>query len=60
MFDVEIFNECLAEYKKGFRQRFSDGKYKWEAVKWFQEHWDINAENFYEIGWRRLQRITLF
>ena len=49
MFDVEIFNECLADYKKGFQQRFSDEKYKWEAVKWFQEHWDINAENFYEM-----------
>ncbi|MBR1477192.1 MAG: AAA family ATPase [Lachnospiraceae bacterium] len=49
MFNQEIFNECLAEYKKDFQQRFGDEKYKWEAVKWFQEHWDINAENFYEM-----------
>lgn len=25
------------------------GKYKWEAVKWFQDHWDINANDFADM-----------
>ncbi len=49
MFDIMIFNESLAKYKTIFRERFSDEKYKWEAVKWFQDRWNINAENFYEM-----------
>lgn len=24
-------------------------KYKWEAVKWFQDHWDINANDFADM-----------
>ena len=49
MFDQGLFNECLVKYKSDFRERFSDERYKWEAVKWFQAHWDINAENFYQM-----------
>ena len=49
MFDQGLFNECLVKYKSDFCERFSDERYKWEAAKWFQTHWDINAENYYQM-----------
>ena len=45
----EKFKESLIQYKSTFENRWPDGRYRWEAVKWFQEHWDINADNFYEM-----------
>ncbi len=36
-------------YKKYFPAHWADEKYKWEAVKHFQDNWDINAENFGEM-----------
>lgn len=51
MFDTKLFEECLARYKEAFRNRFLNEKekYKWEAIKWFQDHWNINAESFYNM-----------
>ena len=39
----------LTKYKEIFEERWGEEKFKWEAVKWFQDHWDINAENFSEM-----------
>lgn len=33
-------------YKQYFPEHWEDEKYKWEAVKHFQDNWDIEAENF--------------
>lgn len=33
-------------YKEYFPEHWEDEKYKWEAVKHFQDNWDIEAENF--------------
>lgn len=33
-------------YKQYFPEHWEDEKYKWEAVKHFQDNWDIDAENF--------------
>ena len=49
MFNVELFNKCLSQYKENFVERFRDERYKWEAVKWFQDHWDIHADDFYHM-----------
>lgn len=47
MFDRQIFQEILSEYKKDFPgQWWTDEKYKWEMVQWFQQYWDIEAEDF--------------
>ena len=47
MIDSEKLKAVLVEYKKNFvSQQWDDEKYKWEAVKHFQEHWDINASDF--------------
>ena len=47
MIDKKILNNILTEYKKDFVDKWwEDEKYKWEAVKCFQDNWDINAEDF--------------
>ena len=47
MFDQFRLKEVLAKYKQDFvSMQWKNEKYKWEAVKWFQEHWDVNAEDF--------------
>lgn len=53
---VVYLKDCLAdiisEYKKYFPQRFSgedQEKFKWEAIKHFQMHWNINAPDFKEM-----------
>ena len=49
MIDYEKLKPILQRYKQDFAENFNgenDEKYKWEAVKWFQDHWDIDAEDF--------------
>lgn len=41
--------EAVSFYKQGRDQFFEEEKYKWEAFKHFEEHWDIDAENFAEM-----------
>lgn len=49
MLNNEKVHEALENYKESFESRWDGEKYKWEALKWFQEHWDINAENYSEM-----------
>lgn len=47
MIDLERFAEILALYKVDFASTtWQNEKYKWEAVKHFQDNWDINASGF--------------
>ena len=46
MINKEKLKRAIEDYKKDFGERFKDEKYKWEAVKHFQDNWDIDAENF--------------
>lgn len=50
-----VINEAIESYIKDFDNYFyvvengkvkNDEKYKWQAVKWFQDNWDINAADF--------------
>lgn len=50
MFDRGRLQLVLSEYKERFvKTQWPDEMYKWVAIKCFQEHWDINAENFAEM-----------
>lgn len=49
MFDKTIFAEALAQYKKEFSKRWENENFKWKAVKWFQDNWNVNASNFSEM-----------
>lgn len=41
--------EVIRAYKKDFDKINKEERYKWEAVKWYKEHWDIDALNFGEM-----------
>lgn len=57
MFDKARLKDALIRYKQDFVSRQWDNeKYKWEAVKWFQDNWDVNAEDFPEMLERSLDK----
>jgi len=49
MIDIVKLKPILAGYKDYFLSHWDDEKYKWEAVKHFQEYWNIDAEDFGEM-----------
>lgn len=57
MFDKFRLKEVLVQYKKNFvSTQWGNEKYKWEAVKWFQDNWDVNAPDFAEMLSRSLEK----
>lgn len=57
MVDQFKLNNVLAEYKKNFVSGWwGNEKYKWEAIKWFQDHWDVKAHDFPGMLERSLER----
>ena len=57
MFDQFRLKDVLAQYKQNFvSTQWGNEKYKWEAVKWFQDNWDVNAQNFPEMLNRSLDK----
>lgn len=50
MFNEDKFDSIITEHKKQFIQsQWPKEKFKWEAVKCFQDNWDINADDFIEM-----------
>lgn len=50
MFDKSRLKDVLVQYKQNFvAKQWGDEKYKWEAIKCFQDNWDVNAVEFYEM-----------
>lgn len=57
MFDQFRLKDVLAHYKQNFvSTQWGNEKYKWEAAKWFQDNWDVNAQNFPEMLNRSLDK----
>lgn len=57
MINKERLQEVLATYKQNFVGQWWDGeKYKWEAIKGFQDNWDINAPDFADMMDRSLKK----
>jgi 5-methylcytosine-specific restriction protein B len=57
MFDSMRLKEVLVAYKQNFvSKQWGEEKYKWEAVKWFQDNWDVNAPDFAEMLNRSLDK----
>ena len=46
LFDRKKLDEIITSYKNNFPKYWKDEKYKWEAVKHFQNYWNINATDF--------------
>lgn len=49
MLNTQRLHEIIAQYKKDFALHWEDEKYKWEAIKYFQDNWNINAPDFYAM-----------
>ncbi|MCR5847662.1 MAG: AAA family ATPase [Lachnospiraceae bacterium] len=49
MLNRDILKESILKYKEVFPERWIDESFKWEAIRCFQDNWDINSENFYEM-----------
>ncbi len=57
MINIERFNEILVEFKKDFPgEHWKGEKYKWRAVKCFQDNWDINAPDFGEMFYKATEK----
>lgn len=57
MFDKSRLQEMLVQYKKDFISvHWPEEKFKWEAVKYFQDNWDIKASDFSEMLNRSLSK----
>ena len=47
MFNKSRLKEILTQYKKDFLpNHWKEEKYKWEAIKCFQDNWDVDAADF--------------
>ncbi len=46
---INITEQLLERYKKELPKYWEDEKYKWEAVKHFQDNWNIDAADFGEM-----------
>ena len=49
MINIDKLNSIISGYKKYFPEHWKDERYKWEAIKHFQDNWDIDAEDFADM-----------
>ena len=57
MFDQSKLADALVAYKQNFvSKQWGDEKYKWEAIRWFQDNWDVNAQDFADMLSRSLDK----
>lgn len=56
MLDLERLKELLVQYKRNFSETWKEEKYKWEAVKCFQDNWDLNSADFADMLGRSLEK----
>jgi hypothetical protein len=52
----QILRHYIQEYKLNFDRINQEEIYKWKAVKCYQDNWNIEAENFYEMLLASLSR----
>ena len=45
-FNSDKLKTLFETYKQHFSENFPEEKYKWEALKCFQDNWDIDALDF--------------
>ena len=47
--DIDKLRNIISYYKKNVKNISLDEIYKIETIKTFQQNWDINAKDFYEM-----------
>lgn len=56
MINRQKLSAALEEYKKDFDSEWQDEKYKWQAVKCFQDNWDIDEGDFASMLAKSLEK----
>lgn len=57
MFDKSRLKDILTDYKKDFvSSEWGNEKYKWEAIKCFQDNWNVNVRDFADMLHRSLDK----
>ncbi len=46
---IEKIHRVIAHYKKYFQIADQQERYKWEAIGWYQQHWDVDAQDFAQM-----------
>lgn len=54
MISIGKLKQVIEGYKKYFPKHWEDEKFKWIAIKTFQDNWDINANDFADMITRSL------
>lgn len=60
MFNKDALRQVIDEYKKRFSKWWIDEKFKWQAIKYFNNNWDIEAEDFHEMISNTLNRPNVY
>jgi 5-methylcytosine-specific restriction protein B len=47
--DYDPISDIIKQYKADFTNCDNEERYKWRAIKCFQDNWDIEAENFADM-----------
>lgn len=47
--NVPYVRKLIEAYKSQFSRIHKEEIYKWTAIKWFKDHWDINAADFHSM-----------
>lgn len=59
MLNKDKLNSALVKYKSGFMpQWWREERFKWQAIKCFQDNWDIDAPDFAEMLDRSLAKTS--
>lgn len=58
MFNESEFQSMIAAYKNNLPDWWRDEQFKWQAIKCFQDNWNINATNFAEMLDRSLAKTS--
>ena len=62
MFDQLRLKEVITAYKQVFvSKQWGDEKYKWEAVRWFQDNWDniLNVSDANALEHEKISHTTV-
>ncbi len=58
MINIDKLKKYIEEYKKDFKRVVEEENYKWEAVKFFQDNFDIESTDFPEMLIRSLSKCS--
>ena len=55
-FEIDNLKPVLTEYKSRFVELWANENYKWEAIKCFQDNWNVEADDFSQMLEKSLKK----